>query len=137
MLPISNALRTAVTQQSTPQPEAAPQPAVVRPGDEFAATRTQARQPPSAMEQRIASKINDLVQRRFGGNWQAAFRHYAGRDGQVDREGVLRMLADAGVNFPPPSMVADRLMEKFDADRSGRISFGEFQTSMRNLGFRV
>ncbi|MBL8955407.1 MAG: hypothetical protein JNK82_31825 [Myxococcaceae bacterium] len=94
------------------------------------------------VQSRIAQRVQQLVQEKFGGNWQKAFDHYAGGRGkEVTQAGIQRMLNDAGVTvlngFPPQSMVASRMMDQFDRNRNGGVSWQEFQGGLNGLGVRI
>jgi len=96
----------------------------------------------ASTEQQVAQRIHAFVQRRFGGDYKRAFEHYAGGPGrEVSKEAITRMLDDAGVTAwtvgAPQFMVADRMMDRFDGNRNGGVSFQEFQAGMRRIGVNI
>ena len=72
--------------------------------------------------------VSALVGTRFGGIYQVAFAHYdRNRGGQIDREGLVTLLADAGVGgrWTRPGWAAAVFAEA-ERDREGLISWPEF-----------
>ncbi len=97
---------------------------------------------PNSTEARIGTAVKRLVDERFGGNWQRAFDHYAGGAGrEVGKRGIERMLDDAGVDlwhgFPPQGAIASRMMDQFDTNRNGGVSWQEFNSGVRRLGINL
>lgn len=80
-------------------------------------------------EQELREKVSTLVNERFGGDYQKAFRAYdANQDGQVDRAGLQTMLRDARVGSGMTrGLWADGIMDRFDTNRSRGIDWREFQ----------
>ena len=77
----------------------------------------------------LQTKVAALVQREHGGDYGAAFDHYAGRDGQADRSEVDQLLRDADVgNRLTRRFWINGILERFDTDGSGTISRAEFLT---------
>lgn len=82
----------------------------------------------------VAQRVDRLVTERFGGNYQAAFRHYAEGAQEVGPSGVRRLLSDAGVgNGLTRGVYVDALMDRFDGNRSGGVSWQEFQTGLQTI----
>jgi hypothetical protein len=81
---------------------------------------------PNAAE--LMNKVTDLVQSQFSGNWQQAFDHYAGPNGEIDRSRLATLLGDANIGnmFTRPMWVSG-VMSRFDTDQSDGISWEEFQ----------
>ena len=93
-------------------------------------------QDPRAAE--VAQKVNNLVQSRFGGDYKKAFQHYAAANGEVSRDGINRLLSDAGVgNGFTRGFYTDALMDKFDTNRNGGVSWSEFSGGMRQNGVNM
>lgn len=91
---------------------------------------------PRALE--MGRKVDQLVRDRFGGDYQRAFQHYSGGAREVSREGVMRMLNDAGVgNGLSRGFYADGVMDAFDTNRNRGVSWGEFQNGLRGAGVSV
>lgn len=75
----------------------------------------------------IKNKVSELVARRFGGDTQAAFNHYA-KDGVINRAGLVKLLGDAGVgNGLTRGMWADGILDKLDTDGDRAVTWAEFQ----------
>lgn len=77
----------------------------------------------------LDEKVTALVRGRFGGDAQAAFRHYdADGDGGINQAELKTLLADAGIgNGLTRWAWADGIMDAVDTDRDGHISWAEFQ----------
>src|SRR5207253_1711340 len=90
------------------------------------------------MDQRaidLGRRVNTLVQNRFGGDSQRAFNHYAQGRPEVSREQVSKLLSDADVgSFVTRGAHTSGVMDRFDTNRSGGISWQEFQAGMRSVG---
>lgn len=83
----------------------------------------------------LVTKITRLVQRSFHGDGQAAFNHYAGADGKVNRDELSRLLSDAGIgNMFTRGAWVSGIMERVDASKDGKISWSEFQAVMASAG---
>lgn len=84
----------------------------------------------------LVRKVRDLVQRRYGGNYESAFRDYArkrSRDVTVDRDELMDLLYDADVgNRITRGMWADGIIRELDKDSDGRISWSEFESVMKS-----
>lgn len=86
----------------------------------------------SAQEEQLRSKLEAYVRDQFGGDFKRAFRATdANGDGQVDKKELTGLLANAGAGGLFREAVANRVMDRFDTDRSTGISWGEFQGGMR------
>lgn len=86
----------------------------------------------SPREQELQDKVQRLVERRFGGDYQAAFDHYDSSDDRaIGRKELLRLLDDAGIgNLVTRGAWADGILDKIDGqggNRDGRIQWSEFQ----------
>jgi len=90
------------------------------------------------MDQRaidLGRRVNTLVQNRFRGDYQQAFNHYAQGRPEVSRDQVGRLLGDANVgNFVTRGAYTSAVMDRFDTNRSGGVSWQEFQAGMRSVG---
>ena len=82
-------------------------------------------------KQELKTKVTQLVERKFGGDWDRAFRHYAKKSASgsvVDREGVVRVLEDADVgNWFTRSTWAKGVTAELDTSGDGKISLREFR----------
>jgi hypothetical protein len=86
----------------------------------------------------LAQKVNNLVHSKFGGDYKKAFQHYAGANGEVSRDGINRLLSDAGVgNGFTRGFYTDGVMDKFDTNRNGSVSWSEFSGGMRANGVSI
>jgi Ca2+-binding EF-hand superfamily protein len=75
-------------------------------------------------------KVGTLVRTRFGGSYQVAFARYdRNQCGQIDREGLVTLLADAGVggHWTRPDWAA-AVFAEVERDGEGLISWPEFAT---------
>ena len=80
-------------------------------------------------KQELREKVPALVGTKFGGDYSIAFRHYAKRDGRVDKDGVKAMLKDAGIGSVLTRWVWVRaVVAELDTDGDGLISWPEFAT---------
>jgi hypothetical protein len=96
-------------------------------------------------KQELWGKVSALVGARFGGDFEAAFRHY-GRDagGRAGWDGVSALLADAGVgNWSTRTALSAEVMLDLDRDRCGRVGPAAFAAAYggrtgtdKNLGSR-
>jgi hypothetical protein len=76
----------------------------------------------------IQQKVADLVDQRFGGDWKQAFDSYAGQNGEIDRNRLGSLLSDANVgSWLTRGAWVSGVMDRFDTDSSGGISWQEFQ----------
>ena len=93
-------------------------------------------QDPNAKE--LATKVDALVKRQFGGDYKKAFQSYAGPNGEVSPDGVSRLLSDAGVgNLLTRGMWTSGVMDKFDTNHNGSVSWQEFSGALRQNGVNV
>lgn len=83
----------------------------------------------------LGRRVNNLVQQRYGGDYQRAFNAYAQGRPEVSKAQVNRMLGDADVgNFLTRGAYTDAVMDRFDTNRNNAISWQEFQSGMRSVG---
>jgi Ca2+-binding EF-hand superfamily protein len=77
----------------------------------------------------LEEKVTALVAARFGGDYRAAFTHFdANRDGVIDTDELKTLLKEAGVGSGLTRWAwAKGVMDEADADRSGAISWAEFE----------
>lgn len=80
----------------------------------------------------LVKKVSELVSRRFGGNYETAFRAYAQGDEKVDSNELRDLLydADVGNGFTRGAWV-DGIIRQLDGDNDGKISWQEFQSVMK------
>ena len=78
----------------------------------------------------LEGKVTALVAARFGGDYRAAFDHFdANRDGVIDNDELKALLKDAGIGSGLTRWAwAKGVMDEADTDRSGGISWAEFET---------
>jgi Ca2+-binding EF-hand superfamily protein len=77
-------------------------------------------------------RIRKRVRRRFDGDGAAAFDHYADPGGNLDHEGLVAMLKDAGIgNRITRGAWADGIIMHLDTDRDDGISSSEFVGVLR------
>jgi hypothetical protein len=82
----------------------------------------------------VAQRVDRLVTQRFGGDYPAAHRHYAGGASEVSAGGVRSLLSDAGVgNGLTRGAYVSALMDRFDSNRSGGVSWQEFQGGLKTI----
>jgi len=83
----------------------------------------------------LVDKVTQLVDTKFGGDWDKAFKSYAEHSGSgslIDRDELLVMLEDAGIgNWLTRSSWADGIIEELDSSHDKQISWDEFQTALR------
>ena len=89
---------------------------------------------PETREQELQQKVSSLVERRFGGNYETAFRHYTDHNGAsaITRDRLARLLKDADVgNGLNRGAWVDGILARLDANRDGLISQREFEGMIR------
>ena len=92
-----------------------------------------------AIKKELATKVPAYLQRKFGDmskpeNMKKAFDAYAtGPKHEVTKDGVAKLLKDAGVDPSNAGWALGPLMDKFDTDKSGGISWSEFQAGLAKL----
>ena len=83
----------------------------------------------------LGRRVQNLVQRQYGGDAHAAFNHYANKNGEVPKAGVEKLLEDADVgSFFTRGAYTNAVMDRFDSNRNGGISWQEFQNGMKGVG---
>jgi hypothetical protein len=76
----------------------------------------------------LDEKVTALVRGRFGGDYPAAFRHYAGGNDVIDRAGLKALLADAGIgNALTRWAWVSGILGAVDRDSDGGVSWDEFR----------
>lgn len=87
-----------------------------------------------AQKRELTEKVTTLVNQKYGGDWTAAFSHYATRNGiasLVDKDDLLELLTDAGVgNWLTRSAWAEGIIEELDGSKDQKISWDEFQKGL-------
>lgn len=86
-----------------------------------------------ANERELKEKVGALVDKKFGGDFKAAFSHYdADKDGGMGKGEIVKLLSDAGVgNGLTRGVWASKILEKLDMSQDTRIQWGEFETVFR------
>ncbi len=83
----------------------------------------------------LVRKVSDLVDRRYHGSYEDAFRFYARKgssDGKVDSTELTQLLADASVgNMFTRSAWVSGIMGSMDKDGDGKISWNEFESVIK------
>jgi Ca2+-binding EF-hand superfamily protein len=84
-------------------------------------------------EAELRSKLEAHVRDQFGGDYERAFRATdADGSGQINRRELSALLGNAGVgNALTRGAWADGVMDHFDSNRNGGISWNEFQGGLR------
>jgi hypothetical protein len=78
-------------------------------------------------KQELREKLAVLVAARYGGDYRAAFGHYADPDGKVGKSGVKALLKDAGVGSILTRWAwTTEIIAELDTDADGLISWPEF-----------
>jgi Ca2+-binding EF-hand superfamily protein len=78
--------------------------------------------------EQLKQALTQLVDAKFGGDWDRAFQHYAslgGAGGLVDKGELKKILRDAG--FIMTGSWAKGIMKEADQDNNKGISWEEFQ----------
>ena len=82
-------------------------------------------------EQELQRKVTSLARSRFGGDFERMFEHYGRRrqsDERIDRDELNALLADADVgNGLSRGTWVRGVLDRFDTDRDGVISWAEFE----------
>ncbi len=82
-------------------------------------------------KQELVEKVTQLVNQRYGGDWNRAFRHYSGLGGSsglVDRDAVATLLKDAGIgNAITRGAWTNGIVKELDEDEDRKISWDEFR----------
>ncbi|MCK6552417.1 hypothetical protein L6R52_41700, partial [Myxococcota bacterium] len=80
----------------------------------------------SPEERELIDKVTRLADRRFGGDLQRMFRHYAGQDQRISSSELTTFLTDAGVgNFLTRGAWVDGIMERLDTSHDGKLAWSE------------
>jgi len=84
----------------------------------------------------LKSKVSKLVDQKYGGDWDRAFRHYAAKGGSgslVEKDDLLVLLEDADIgNWMTRGAWADGIIEELDSSGDGKISKPEFQKVLKS-----
>jgi len=84
-------------------------------------------------KEKLLRLVTAYVDATFGGDMELAFNHYA-KGGAVDKDGVTRMLVDAGVKkafgFVKWMVIPGMVMDHFDTDGDGKITVAEFNKGL-------
>lgn len=76
----------------------------------------------------VVHAVTRLVRERFDGKWKAAFDHYAGRDGLIDRGELILFLKDADIGSGiTRGAWADGILKELDKDNDGKLSWPELK----------
>lgn len=95
--------------------------------------------------QELWGRVSALVGTRFGGSFEAAFRHYGRHPGgRTGWDGVSALLLDAGVgNWSTRTALSAEVMLDLDRDGKGRVgpaaftaAYGRRIETNENLGSR-
>jgi hypothetical protein len=84
-------------------------------------------EPDTGMEADIRKKLEALFD-KLGGT-EPAFKEYSNDgtlEGTVDIKGIESILKDAGVGWLVRNLAKDKILEKFDLDASGTVTWSEF-----------
>ena len=85
-------------------------------------------------KQELKDKVSSLIDERFGGDWDAAYRRYAQSSGAgslIDRRDLRKLLKKAGVgNGLTRGAWVDGIIAELDTSGDGTISQSEFRTAM-------
>lgn len=83
-------------------------------------------------EKTLKDGVSNLVQSRFGGDYKKAFSRYAGPDGSIEESELITLLKDADVgNRITRSTWAEKIIEKLDANKNGKIEWSEFSAKLK------
>lgn len=76
----------------------------------------------------LQEKLDRVVTARFGGDYEAAFRHYdTDRDGAINKAELKALLGDAGIASRWTRWAwVNAIIQEVDADGDGQISWPEF-----------
>jgi Ca2+-binding EF-hand superfamily protein len=80
--------------------------------------------------------VTALVANRFGGDYRGAFDHFdANRDWVIDNDELKALLKEAGIGSGLTRWAwAKGVMDEADTDKSGTISWAEFETLKGDRG---
>lgn len=86
-----------------------------------------------ANERELKEKVGRLVNKKFGGDFKAAFTHYDGdQDGAVSKGELVKLLSDAGVgNGLTRGIWASKIIDKLDTTGDSSIQWAEFESVFR------
>jgi len=88
-------------------------------------------------KQELIQKVSALVERRFGGDYEATFNHYASKrteSGSIDSNELSDLLADAEIgNVFTRGMWVSGIMAELDKDKDGFITFSELEAIAQEL----
>lgn len=81
-------------------------------------------------EKELKQKVSTLVAKKFGGDYKKAFEHYdRDKDGAVQKDELVKMLAEAGVgNGLTRGIWASKIVERLDSGGDRAIEWSEFES---------
>lgn len=88
---------------------------------------------PRAVE--LAKKVDTLVKKKFAGSYEQAFKSYTrGSPTGASSDAVYQLLSDANVGgWFSRSFYVSAVMDKFDNNHNGKISWAEFDGNLKEL----
>lgn len=89
--------------------------------------------PSDAQKKELIDKTTRLVNMRFGGDFERAFRHYdSNQDGRINRDELSNLLSDANVGgWLTRGAWVRGVIDALDKDADAAISAAEFQSAMK------
>ena len=88
-------------------------------------------------KQELIEKISALVESQYGGDFKAAFDHYASKradSGSIDSDELSDLLTDAEIgNVFTRGMWVSGIMSELDTDKDGFITYSELEAIAQSL----
>ena len=88
----------------------------------------------SDQKQELVHKVTQLINAKFGGDWDRAFDHYAKATGSgalLERTDLLEVLEEAGIgSWMTRGMWADGVIKELDLSGDKSISRHEFRSAL-------
>jgi hypothetical protein len=88
-------------------------------------------------KQELIGKVSALVESQYGGDFKAAFDHYANKrtdSGSIDSDELSVLLADAEVgNVFTRGMWVSGIMAELDTDKDGFITYNELEAIAQEM----